>query len=95
MWIAKLHDGRILSGHTTGWADIKDPVVGLGYDHRGVVHRLPDNQSGYFFHNSASSDMSGNVKLESRVIGCTLADGTVVRLRFHQDSGEVTLETGA
>ena len=95
MWIAKLSDGRVVSGSSAAWGDVRDSVIGLSYDHNGTVHRLPDGQPGYFFHNTASADMSGVVRLESRVIGCKLGNGTVVKLRFQQGSGEVVVEIGA
>lgn len=94
MWKAKLKDGTVATGETHRWPDIRDSVRGLGFTYRGTEFSLPDNQSEYIFFNSGSVEMpGGEVKLESRSIGCRLENGTVVRLRFHENINKVSVET--
>lgn len=93
MWTATLKDGRKVSSYSSTWGDVRDDVIGLTYTHKGIVHSLPSGQTGYFFFNSASAGINGGrVNIESRVIGCTLTNKTIVSLRFHEGSGDVVVE---
>jgi hypothetical protein len=93
MWIATLKDGRKVSSSSSKWGDIKDEVISLGYTHRGILHSLPSGQTGYFFFNSASANINGGrINVESRVIGCTLSNKTIISMRFHEGSGDVVVE---
>ena len=84
---------RKVSASDSKWGDIKHSVIGLSYIHRGVEHTLPSGQTNYIFFNSASASINGsNLKVDSKVIGCTLSNNTIITIRFHEDSGEVVID---
>jgi hypothetical protein len=95
MWKATLDDGTTATEESgTPWGLISQRVRGLGFVHQGVEFSLPLGQKEYLQAKSAAAPLcGGKVQIESRWIGFRTQDGKVFRLRFHEASGNVSVET--
>ena len=96
MWKAVLNDGSIATAKSHSWSEVKGKVCGLSMDWQGVEYHLPPLMEAYECFNTGSCGLGGgNVVVESRSIGCRLACGARIIMRFQEDGSSMSLETGA
>lgn len=95
MWTAILKDGTKATEKTASLKDIRDGVVGMSFEHRGVDFHLPYGMSDYRCGGTGSALAgAGQIQaaVESRWIQCTLPDGKKVRIRFSMSEPKTNVE---
>jgi hypothetical protein len=96
MWEAELDDGTTVSENDgQKWSEIKDQVVGLSFTTPdGKNYSLPSGQKRYMRATTGSFiPANDKISIESRWIGFETYSGETFRLRFHEKSGNISVET--
>ena len=94
MWKAILDDGTIVTEEEgTNWRHICARVSRLGFVQGDREFWLPAGQKEYLQSKSAVAPLSGGaIQIESRWIGFRTQDDKIFRLRFQEESGDVSVE---